>query len=141
MSKTQTQTVLRTIAQTLLGSIAVCLAVPTGIGPVAGGWLAGHGLQRQRRRIVVSAVAGVVGALPWTVVTFLALTGAIEPVGYHRGVVHVGVLTASPDAFVLWQEVGLSAALTLTVVTFAVAGSVVISLLSGGVRSRRGKLS
>jgi ABC-type hemin transport system substrate-binding protein len=69
------------------------------------------------------------------------MTGAIEPVGYHRGIVHVGVLTASPDAVVLWQEVGLSAVLTVTVGTFAVAGSVVISLLGGGVRSRRGKLS
>jgi hypothetical protein len=37
MSENQTQTVLRTIVQTLLGSIVVCLAVPTGIGPVAGG--------------------------------------------------------------------------------------------------------
>ena len=141
MSENQTQTVLQTIAGTLLGSIVVCLAVPTGIGPVAGGWLAGRGLQRQRRRTVVSAVAGVVGTLPWTVVTFLAMTGAIEPVGYHRGIVRVGVLAASPDAFVLWQEVGLSAILTVTLVTFAVAGDVVSSLLGGGVRSRREKLS
>lgn len=57
-------------------------------------------------------------------------------IGYHEGIVHVGVLTASPDAFVLWQEVGLSAVLTVTVVVVAVAGGVVVSLLN---RSNRTK--
>lgn len=141
MSEKQTQTVRKTVARTLLGSLVVFLTVPTGIGPVVGGWFASRGTHRQRRRIVASAVAGMLGVLPWTTIMLLAMKGAIEQIGYHKGIVHVGVLTASPDAFVLWQEVSVSAVLTVTVVAFAVAGGVVTGLLGEEIRSCCGKPS
>lgn len=89
---------------------------------------------------MVSAVAGVLGALPRTA-AFLAMRGTTEPMGYHTGVVYVGVLTASSGAFVLWQEVGLSVALAVTVVAFAAAGGPVTGPMAGGVHTRRGKPS
>ena len=141
MSETQTRTVTKTVVQTLLGSLVVLLTVPTGVGPVAGGWLAGRGTRHQRNGVAASTVAGLLGAFPWAVVVFLATRGAIESIGYHKGVVHVGVLTASPGTFVLWQEVGLAVVFTVLVVGISVAGGVLSVLSGGGLWDRHGEQS
>ena len=77
--------------------------------------------------------------MAWTPLTFLAARGTIEPVGYHKSVVHVGVQTASPEALVLWQEVGLRVVLTVTITAFAIAGGVISGLLDGSVVNNRGE--
>jgi hypothetical protein len=124
----KTRTILGTVAQTLLGGLVVLVTVPTGVGPVAGGWLASRESKRQCRKVVMSAGAGLLGALPWIALVFLATRGAIEPIGYHEGVVHVGIQSASPGTFVLWQEVGVTIAFAGTVVGITVAGGIIAGL-------------
>ena len=141
MAETRTRTVARSVARTLLGSLVVLVTVPTGVGPVAGGWLAGRDAKRAGRGVLAAGVAGLLGALPWAAVVFLAASGAIEPVGYHRGIVHVGVRTASPATLVRWQEVGLTALVTVTVVGVAVAGGALAGLPGGSLGRLRDELS
>lgn len=136
MLEKRTRTVPRTVARTLLGGLVVLLAVPTGVGPVAGGWIASRELESQRHGVVASAVTGLFGAMPWTALTFLATSGAIEPIGYHEGVVHVGVQTASPETFVLWQEISVAVLIAVTVVALSVAGGILAGLLSDSVWNR-----
>lgn len=126
------------IARALFGSVVVLLTVPTGIGPVLGGWLAGRGTDRPARGLPTSAAAGLLGALPWAVVVFLAARGAIEPIGYHDGLVHVGVMTAAPETFVLWQELGLTVLFVETVTAMAVAGGVLAALSNSVLETLRG---
>ncbi|WP_434531501.1 hypothetical protein ACODNH_21050 (plasmid) [Haloarcula sp. NS06] len=129
MAERQAQTVLRTVAQTLIKSFVVLPTILTGIGSATGRWLASRRTQRQRHRTVASGVAGMLGAMSWTAVTFLTLRGTIEPIGYREGIVHVGVLMASSDAFVLWQEVAISVVLALTAAAFAISGGVISGLV------------
>jgi hypothetical protein len=120
MTETRTRTFGSIVARTLLGALVVLLTVPTGVGPAAGGWVAGRG----GRGVAASAVAGLLGAVPWGVLAYLAASGTIAPVGYHQGVVHVGVTTATPGALVPWQEVGLAVLCTAVLAGTAVVGGV-----------------
>lgn len=128
MSETASRSVFSVVAQTLLGSLVVLLSVPIGVGPVAGGWLAAQHSERLGVGLATSAVAGVLGALPWGVLVFLAASGAIAPIGYHEGLVHVGVNTAAPGLLVFWQEVGLALLVGVVVVGATVAGGLLSSL-------------
>jgi hypothetical protein len=94
--------------KTLLGSIVVLVTLPTGIGAALGGWLAGHGSERPLDGGLAGAVAGLLGALPWTALVYLASAGAFDPIGYHRNGIHVGINTAAPGLLAPWQEVGLA---------------------------------
>jgi len=96
------------LADGLLGSVVALLTAPTGIGPTLGGYLAAHRAETPVGALLVSGAVGVVAALPWTGLVYLAVSGAIEPVGFHEGNVHVGVNTAPPEAFALWQELALA---------------------------------
>lgn len=127
MAERQAQTVLRTVAQTLLEHFVTSL---TRISSASGRWLTSRGTQCHCRRIVASVVASILGTLPRAAVTFLATMGPIEPSEHHEGTVHVDVLTASSAAFILWHEVGISAVFALTVTAFAIAGGVISSLLA-----------
>lgn len=111
--------------KTLLGSIVVLLTLPTGIGAVLGGWLAGHGCERPLDGGLAGAVAGLVGALPWATVVYLASAGAFDPIGYHRNGIHVGINTAAPGLLAPWQEVGLAVLFAACLVGVAAAGGAV----------------
>lgn len=139
-TQTQTQSVGRTVVQTLLGGFVVLLTMPLGVGPVAGGWLAGRNTRRVGHGLAASAVAGCLGAVPWGVVVYLAASGAIPPVGYHEGIVHVGVNTAPPELFSVWQEIGLAVLFTGVVVGLSVAGGVLAALSRGTERRRSSDL-
>lgn len=125
MSRTQLHPALDRIGRLLLGAGVTCVTVPTVIGPAVGGWLASTGLRRHRWRSVASGFAGVLGAGPWAILAFLALQGAVDPIGYNVGAVTVGLATAAPDAVALWQEIGVSLVLLTTTTGGAVAGGVV----------------
>lgn len=127
MTETRTTHVSR-LADVLLGSIVAGLTGGTGIGAVAGGWLAGRRSASPRLGALTGAVAGLLGALPWATLVYLASAGAIEPVGYHENGIHVGINTAPPGLLVPWQEVGLAALVGWTLVVAAVCGGVVAGL-------------
>lgn len=141
MSDPQQRSGVASVARILLGSLVVGLTVPTGIGPAAGGWVAGRRVRSRIGGVAASVVAGVLGVLPWTVLVFLATRGAIEPIGYHDGIVHVGVMTAAPGTFVLWQEVALTGLFAATVVVAAVAGGGFAALSDGRLERRLGDLT
>jgi len=134
---TETTTTSTLVGDIVLGSIVVALTGFTGIGTVVGGWLAGRRARRPALGVVQSAVAGVVGALPWATLVYLASAGAIEPVGYHENGVHIGINTVAPGVLAPWQEVGLAALVAATTVAPAVCGGVVAGLdtdVVGGLR-------
>jgi hypothetical protein len=116
------------IARALLGSLAVLVTAPTGIGPALGGWLAGRGTTDPLRGAVAGGVAGLIGALPWATLVYLASAGAFAPVGYHENGVHVGINTAAPELFTLWQELAIAGLVAGTFVAFAVLGGIVAGL-------------
>ncbi|MFB6250360.1 MAG: hypothetical protein ABEI27_01520 [Halobellus sp.] len=128
----------RILAGTLLRSLVVLLTVPTGVGPIAGGWIASRGIRRQARAVVAAAVAGLLGVSLWTVTVWLAVRGAIDPAGYHEGIVHIGIRTASPGRFVRWQEIGVTLVPTVTVAALSVAGGILAALSDSHPRTRRG---
>lgn len=110
------------LTDTLLGSIVTALTAPLGVGPALGGWLAGRRERTPGRAALLGGIAGAVGAIPWVWLVYLASAGAIEPVGYHEGGVHIGINTAAPGTFVLWQEIALAALVGAVFVGFAVGG-------------------
>lgn len=118
----------RRLADVLLGSIVAVATVPTGFGPALGGWLAGRRTTSPSSGAVAGGLAGYLGALPWVALVYLAAAGAIEPIGYHRGFVHVGVNTAAPGTFAIWQAAGLALLVGSILVSVAVAGGVVAGL-------------
>jgi hypothetical protein len=122
MTERASHSVVGVVAETLLGGLVVLLTVPTGVGPAAGGWLAARTTAAPARGLAVSAVAGLLGALPWGVLVYLAASGAIAPIGYHEGPVHVGVNTAAPGLLTVWQEVALALLVGVVVAGTAVAG-------------------
>lgn len=140
MSEQWTQAAFRPAVQTLLGSMVVFLTVPTGIGPVAGGWIASRRTRNYREGTVASAVAGTLGVLPWATAAFLAMGSTIDSIGYQTGIAHVGVLPAASSTFGLWQEIGVSLVLLATVTAFAIAGGCIAGEADGGIRSDREKV-
>jgi len=127
MTQTRTTHVSR-LADVLLGSIVVGLTGGTGVGAVAGGWLAGRRSTTPRLGALTGAVAGLAGALPWATLVYLASAGAIDPVGYHENGIHIGINTAAPGLLVPWQEVALAALIGWTLVVAAVCGGIVAGL-------------
>jgi hypothetical protein len=113
------------IGNVLLGSIVTLVSAPTGIGPAVGGWIAGRRTGSPVAGGVAGAIAGLLGSLPMAALVFAAASGSIEPIGYHEGVVHIGVNTAAPGALVLWQELALSGLVLGVLVTAAVVGGIV----------------
>ncbi|WP_257299051.1 hypothetical protein [Haloarchaeobius sp. FL176] len=120
-----TQPLATRIGRVLLGSLAVLVTAPTGIGVTLGGWLAGRGTTDAVRGAVAGGVAGLLGSLPWAALVYLASAGAFAPVGYHEGGVHIGINTMAPGALALWQELGIAALVGGIFVGFAVVGGVV----------------
>lgn len=115
------------IVDVLLGSIVVALVGWTGVGATAGGWIAGRRTSGPARGALAAGVAGLVGAAPWAALVYLASSGAIDPVGYHESVVHVGVNPADPSLLSLWQEAALTGLVAAILVTGAVAGGLLAS--------------
>lgn len=118
-------TAVARLVRTVVGSIVVLLTAPTGVGPVAGGWIAATRTGNPARGAVAAGLAGLAGTLPWTALVYLASTGAIDPIGYHDGLVHVGVMTAAPGTLAPWHEVGIAVLFTGTLVALSVCGGVV----------------
>ncbi|MFD1644611.1 hypothetical protein [Haloarchaeobius litoreus] len=116
------------IARVLLGSVAVLVTAPTGIGAALGGWLAGRGTTDPLRGAVAGGIAGLLGSLPWAALVYLASAGAFAPVGYHENGVHVGINTAAPELLTFWQEVAIASLVAGTFVGFAVLGGLVAGL-------------
>jgi hypothetical protein len=114
--------------KTLAGGLVVLLTLPTGIGIALGGWLAGHRTTTPGRGAVAGGVAGLLGALPWTVLVYLASAGAFEPIGYHENGIHIGINTAAPGALAPWQEVGLAVMFATVLVAVAVGGGIAAGL-------------
>lgn len=112
----------------LAGAFVVVLAVPTGAGPGIGGWIAGNGTTSPSRGTVAGGVAGLLGALPWSVLAYLASAGAVPPIGYHDGFVHVGVNPAPPGLLSPWQEVAVAILLGGIVTTVAAVGGLVAGM-------------
>lgn len=106
----------------LFGSLVASVTAPLGVGPAIGGWLAARSAETPVGGGIAGAIAGTVGAVPWVWLVYLASAGAIGPVGYHEGIVHVGVNTAAPETFVLWQEIALAGLVGVVLVGAAVAG-------------------
>lgn len=120
-----------------LGSIVTLVTLPSGLGPAVGGWLAGRRTAAPLAGAVAGGLAGLLGALPWSALVFLASAGAIDPIGYHEGVVHVGVNPASPGALALWQVIGLTVLFAGTLTVIAAGGGLVVGLrtdVSEGIR-------
>jgi hypothetical protein len=128
MTDANANSVLVRTGKTLLGSIVALLTVPTGLGPALGGWLAGHRASTPVRGGLAGGAAGILGALPWAGLVYLASAGAIEPVGYHEGGVHVGINTVAPGTLPLWLEVGLAVLVAGVIVAAAVAGGIAAGL-------------
>lgn len=110
------------LTDALLGGLVTLLTVPTGLGPVVGGLLAGRRAGDPAGGALAGAVAGALGALPWMTLVYLASAGAIAPLGYHEGYVHVGVNTAAPGLLTVWQELALAGLVAAVVVVAAIAG-------------------
>jgi len=134
MAETASHSVFSVVAETLLGGLVVLLTVPTGVGPAVGGWFAARKTAGPTRGLAAGAVAGLLGALPWGVLVYLAASGAIAPVGYHEGLVHVGLNTAAPGLLVFWQEVALALVVGVVVVGMAAAGGLLAGLWTVDVR-------
>jgi 4-amino-4-deoxy-L-arabinose transferase-like glycosyltransferase len=92
----------------LLGSIVAVLTAPTGIGAALGGWLAARRAESALGGALTGAVVGLLAALPWGWLVYLASSGGIDHIGYHEDFVHVGVNPAAPETLVFWQEVSLA---------------------------------
>jgi ABC-type amino acid transport substrate-binding protein len=106
----------------LLGSIVALVTAPLGVGPALGGWLAGRNTETPGGGAIAGAIAGIVGAAPWMWLVYLASAGKIEPIGYHEGLLHVGVNTAAPETVVLWQELALAGLVGAVIVGAAAVG-------------------
>jgi hypothetical protein len=121
----------------LLGSIVALVTAPLGVGSAFGGWLAGRTTETPVGGAVAGTIAGTVGAVPWVWLVYLATAGKIEPLGYHEGMIHVGVNTAAPGTFVLWQELALAGLVGAVLVGAAAVGGFLSGLdidVVGGLR-------
>lgn len=110
------------LADGLFGSIVAVVTAPTGIGAALGGWLAARRTRTARGSVLAGAATGLAAALPWSRLVYLAAAGAIDPVGYNEGLVHVGVNPAAPGTFVAWQELALAGLCGVTLFSAALAG-------------------
>ena len=119
---------VKRLTDVLLGSIVTLVTAPLGVGTVVGGWLGGRHAETLTGGALSGALVGIVGALPWAWVVYLASAGHIEPIGYHERLVHIGITTASADALVLWQELALAGTVGAVLVCAATAGGVVAGM-------------
>jgi hypothetical protein len=110
-----------TFRDVLFGSLVALLGFPLAAGPIAGGWLAGR---RSDRPVAGSLAAGLMGGVPWAVLCYLAMAGAVPQWGYHDGWVHVGVNPAAPGTFSALTAGAVGVAVLLMAVLGAVAGGV-----------------
>lgn len=129
------------LADVLFGSLVTLLTAVTGIGPAVGGYLAGRRTRTPVGGAAAGGVAGLLGGLPWAGLVYVAAAGAIDPVGYHEGFVHVGVQPAAPGTLALWQALGLGALVLGIVVGAAVAGGCLAGLRTDVVAAVREDLS
>ncbi len=119
---------LTRLADGLLGSIVALVTVPLGAGPAIGGYIAGRNAETTAGSTLAGTIAGTVGALPWVYLAYLASAGEIDSIGYHEGMVHIGVNTVAPETLVLWQEVALAGILGIVVIMAAAVGGFVAGL-------------
>jgi hypothetical protein len=129
------------LADGLLGSIVALVTAPTGIGVFLGGWLAARRSGSPLGGALTGGVAGLAGALPVAGLVYLASAGAIDPIGYHEGYVHVGVNTAAPGTFALWQELALASLTGATVLGAGVLGGLLAGLAATAVGDLRAELN
>jgi len=108
-----------------LGTAVTALTVPAGLGPALGGWLAARGATDPRRGAATGAAVGAVAALPWAWLVYLATVGAIDPIGYHRGVVHLGVIPAPPGLVAPWGAAAVAALVGAVVAAVAACGGAI----------------
>jgi 4-amino-4-deoxy-L-arabinose transferase-like glycosyltransferase len=125
----------------LLGSIVAVLTAPTGIGAALGGWLAARRAESTLGGALTGAVVGLVAALPWSWLVYLASSGGIEHIGYHEDFVHVGVNPAAPETLVLWQELSLTALCGGLLFGATVLGCILATHGSGLVEELRAELA
>ena len=128
------------LADGLLGCIVALVTAPTGIGVFLGGWLAARRSGSPVGGALTGGVAGLVAALPVATLVYLASAGAIDPIGYHEGVVHVGVNTAAPGTFALWQEVAFASVTGGVLLAAAVLGGLVAGVTTDAVDGLRAEL-
>ena len=128
------------LADGLLGCIVALVTAPTGIGVFLGGWLAARRSGSPLGGALTGGVAGLVAALPVATLVYLASAGAIDPIGYHEGVVHVGVNTAAPGTFALWQEVAFASVTGGVLLAAAVLGGLVAGVTTDAVDGLRAEL-
>jgi hypothetical protein len=127
-------------ADGLLGSIVALVTAPTGIGVAIGGWLAARRSGSPLGGALTGGVTGLVAALPVATLVYLASAGAIDPIGYHEGVVHVGVNTAASGTFALWQEVAIASVTGGVLLAAGVLGGLVAGLATAPVDDLRAEL-
>lgn len=113
------------VASILLGSLAVLITVPTGVGSAIGGWVAGRRATSEKKGATAGFVAGVIGGVPWVVLVYLASAGAFDPVGYHEGSIHVGINTVDSEVLSLSQEVGIAVLFGCVITSFSTVGGAV----------------
>jgi len=124
----------------LLGCIVALVTAPTGIGVFLGGWLTARHSGSPLGGALSGGVAGLVAALPVATLVYLASAGAIDPIGYHEGVVHVGVNTAAPGTFALWQELVFASLTGGVLLAAGVLGGLVATLATAAVEDLRAEL-
>lgn len=129
------------LADGLLGSIVALVTAPTGLGVALGGWLAARHSETPFGAALAGGVAGLVAAVPTAGLVYLASAGAIDPIGYHEGVVHVGVNTAAPGTFALWQEVAFASLTGGVLLSTGVLGGLIAGLATTPVEDLRMELS
>jgi len=115
------------LAKLVVGCVVGLVTAPTVVGLAAGGWIGGHGTRRVGGGAVAGSLAGLPGAVSVGVLTYMASAGAIAPVGYHDGIVHVGINTAPPGLLAPWQELSLAAFVAVVCLGLAAAGGVAAS--------------
>ena len=129
------------LADGLLGSVVAVLTAPTGLGAALGGYLAARRAESALGGALTGAVVGLVAALPWSWLVYLAGSGGIDHVGYHEDFVHVGVNPAAPETLVLWQEVSLAVLCGSLFFGAALLGGLLGTLGSGLVAEVREELA
>jgi hypothetical protein len=122
MTEAEKQSRSRRVTQTVQGGLVTLLTVPTMLGPIVGGWLASRQSGSLTRGTSLSAIAGLLGAIPWAVGGFLAANGAVNTTNITLGPASIGVEAVSPETLIFWQEIGIALALGATVVGLAVCG-------------------
>lgn len=129
------------LADGLLGSIVALVTAPTGLGVALGGYIAARRTTTPFGGALAGALTGLVATVPVAALVYLASAGAIDPVGYHEGVVHVGVNTAAPGTFALWQEVALASITGGVLVGAAVLGGFLAGIQANPVAEVRDELT